>query len=171
MIYVTHDQIEAKTLADRIAIMRDGAVLQFADPHTIYNKPANKYVVGFIGSPSINFLDGHIQEDGKMFVAEVTDINLDRCEFVDAVQSDQLSFGIRPEHVSLRKAADSGFFETELEIDVVEPMGSDTLVWSRFGSLDFRFRVDGHISLKTGDRQFIHFNPHSASIFDRQSEL
>ena len=140
MIYVTHDQIEAMTLADRIAIMRDGAVLQLADPNTIYNKPANKYVAGFIGSPSINFLEGSLQGGGKKFVADGIEIDLSRYEFVDGGKDASVSLGVRPEHAMLGKAPKTkGLFEAELVIDVVEPMGSDTLVWSKLGDHDFSF--------------------------------
>ena len=171
MIYVTHDQIEAMTLADRIAIMRDGAVLQLADPHTIYNKPANKYVAGFIGSPSINFLEGEMKGGGKLFAADGIEVDLGRYEFVDGGKDGAVSMGVRPEHITLGKTTKKGWFTTELTIDVVEPMGSDTLVWSRLGGQDFRFRVDGHTELKSGDKQAIHFDPKRASIFDSTTEL
>ena len=172
MIYVTHDQIEAMTLADRIAIMRDGAVLQLADPHTIYNKPANKYVAGFIGSPSINFLEGQLSNGGKQFRADGVTIELDRYDYESTVSgTTDVWLGIRPEHIILGKGKGKGIFESELTIDVVEPMGSDTLVWSRLGNQDFRFRVDGQTQLKSGDKQIVHFNPQRASIFDKQSEL
>ncbi|MEP1206335.1 MAG: ABC transporter ATP-binding protein [Rhizobiaceae bacterium] len=173
MIYVTHDQIEAMTLADRIAIMRDGAVLQLADPNTIYNKPANKYVAGFIGSPSINFLDGELRGGGTKFVADGIEVNLERYDFVgsDSGKDGAVSLGVRPEHIMRGKTTREGMFEAELIIDVVEPMGSDTLVWSRLGNQDFRFRVDGQTELKPGDRQVIHFDPMRASIFDSTTEL
>jgi multiple sugar transport system ATP-binding protein len=171
MIYVTHDQIEAMTLADRIAIMRDGAVLQLADPHTIYNKPANKYVAGFIGSPSINFLEGEVQAGGEKFVASGIEVDLKRYQYVDGGKNGAVSLGIRPEHILMGKAPKKGLFETELTIEVVEPMGSDTLVWSKLGEHDFRFRVDGQTELKPGDKQVVHFDPQRASIFDSMSEL
>ena len=171
MIYVTHDQIEAMTLADRIAIMRDGAVLQLADPHTIYNKPANKYVAGFIGSPSINFLEGSLQDGGKKFVAEGLEIDLSRYDYVDAGKDAPVSLGVRPEHILLGKTTKKGWFQAELVIDVVEPMGSDTLVWSKLGDQDFRFRVDGQTELSTGDKQVVHFDPKRVSIFDQETEL
>ena len=175
MIYVTHDQIEAMTLADRIAIMRDGAVLQLADPNTIYNKPANKYVAGFIGSPSINFLEGNLQGGGTKFVADGIEdgieIDLARYEYVDGGKDAAVSLGVRPEHIMLGKVPQKGLFEAELVIDVVEPMGSDTLVWSKLGDQDFRFRVDGQTTLSTGDKQVVHFDPQRVSIFDNGTEL
>ncbi len=79
--------------------------------------------------------------------------------------------GARHEHISLGKVSTEELFETELTIEVIEPMGWDTLVWSKPGCLNFRFRVDGQTKLKTGDRQVVHFDPERASIFDQDSEL
>ena len=172
MIYVTHDQIEAMTLADRIAIMRDGAIQQLADPHTIYNRPINKYVAGFIGSPSINFLEGTITTTGgTKFLANGMDVDLKRYNFEDDPQDGPVTFGIRPEHIALGKTKAAGRFQAEITIDVVEPMGSDTLVWSRIGDQDLRFRVDGQSDMKPGDKQIINFDPKTASIFHNTTEL
>ncbi len=172
MIYVTHDQIEALTLADRIAIMRGGAIQQLADPHTIYNRPVNKYVAGFIGSPSINFLDGNITRDGKpSFTTGDVILDLERYPFENASSQGESVFGIRPEHVAFGDAAASLPFSAEIPVEVVEPMGSDTLVWSKLGGQDFRFRVDGQIPVSTGETVRIGFDPARASIFDKKTEL
>ena len=172
MIYVTHDQIEALTLADRIAIMRDGAIQQLGDPYTIYNKPVNKYVAGFIGSPSINFLEGVLHR-GKSpeFVADGFSVDLKRYAFDDEEVHGNAVFGVRPEHVLVGKAAKSAPFSTEVHLDVIEPMGSDTLIWSTLGGQDFRFRVDGQTPLRQGEIVPIGFDPKFASIFDSSSEL
>ena len=173
MIYVTHDQIEAMTLADRIAIMKGGIIQQLADPHTIYNKPVNKYVAGFIGSPSINFLEGAIETGSKpVFKAGEFSIPLDGYEFDNGPSNNKsVSFGVRPEHVVNSDQASKMAFSYEVEIDVVEPMGSDTLVWSKLGGQDFRFRVDGQSRMTAGTKTRIGFNPANASIFDNQTEL
>ena len=140
MIYVTHDQIEALTLADRIAIMRGGSILQLDDPHTIYNKPVNKYVAGFIGSPSINFFEGSVSGGGKpVFMTEGVSIDLSRYEFAGHVETCDASFGIRPEHVHVGEPHSTDLFSAEVKVDVVEPMGSDTLVWTKVAGQDFRF--------------------------------
>lgn len=173
MIYVTHDQIEAMTLADRIAIMKGGIIQQLADPHTIYNKPVNKYVAGFIGSPSINFLDGTIETGGTpAFKMGDISIPLGRYEFGgDTNKGGAVSFGVRPEHIVNSDQAAKMPFAHEVEIEVVEPMGSDTLVWSKLGGHDFRFRVDGQSRLAPGTRTQIGFDPASASIFNNETEL
>ncbi len=172
MIYVTHDQIEALTLADRIAIMRGGAIQQLADPHTIYNRPVNKYVAGFIGSPSINFLDGAVTRDGKpRFTSGDVVVDLERYPFEDGSSDGACAFGVRPEHIAFGDAAADSPFSTEVRVDVVEPMGSDTLVWSKLGGQDFRFRVDGQLAVATGETVRIGFDPARASIFDKKTEL
>ncbi len=173
MIYVTHDQIEAMTLADRIAIMRGGSIQQLADPHTIYNKPVNKYVAGFIGSPSINFLDGAIEAGAApAFRAGDLVIPMTRYEFADgAAKSGAATLGVRPEHVMAGEFAASQPFRKEATVEVVEPMGADTQVWSRLGGMEFRFRVDGQTALRKGDTIEIGFDPARASLFDAKSEL
>jgi multiple sugar transport system ATP-binding protein len=172
MIYVTHDQIEAMTLADRIAIMRGGAILQLDAPQTIYNKPANKYVAGFIGSPSINFLEGATtSHSAPGFAADGIKIDLERYEFSDAPGERPVCFGIRPEHVQTGEAAADQPFKADVEIEVVEPMGSDTLVWSRLGGQEFRFRVDGQAALRAGQKTLVGFDPARASIFDNETEI
>ncbi len=173
MIYVTHDQIEAMTLADRIAIMRGGAIQQLADPHTIYNKPVNKYVAGFIGSPSINFIEGKLERGATpTFVAGNVSIPVDRYEMAEnGGKAENVVFGIRPEHVMIGEAAAGQPFTSEVEVDVVEPMGADTQVWSRLDGTEFRFRMAGHAMLKRGEKVPVGFDPAHASIFDAETEL
>ncbi|MCT8999772.1 ABC transporter ATP-binding protein [Chelativorans intermedius] len=173
MIYVTHDQIEAMTLADRIAIMRAGAIQQLADPATIYNRPVNKYVAGFIGSPSINFIDGTLEVNSDpVFRAGETAIELSGYAFSgNGPKPGPVSFGIRPEHIFTDKVAADLPFQCEVEVEVVEPMGADTLVWSRLDGHELRFRVDGQTPVKEGERMKIGFDPARASIFDAETEM
>ena len=173
MIYVTHDQIEAMTLADRIAIMRSGAIQQLADPHTIYNRPVNKYVAGFVGSPGINFIDGMLQMNGApAFSAGKTRISLDRYAFSgNGPRPGRVTFGIRPEHIFMDKTAADQPFRAEVEVEVVEPMGADTLVWSRLDGHELRFRVDGQTPVRKGDRVNVGFDPARASVFDAATEM
>ncbi|PHP66339.1 ABC transporter ATP-binding protein [Zhengella mangrovi] len=173
MIYVTHDQIEALTLADRIAIMRGGSIQQLADPLTIYNKPVNKYVAGFIGSPAINFFEGDLSgSDAPHFGFEGQRVPLQRYAFgTGSARPERAVLGIRPEHVVAGEAAAAQEFRAEVAVEVVEPMGADTLVWSRLGGSELRFRVDGHSTLRPGDRIPIGFDPERASLFDTQTEL
>ncbi len=172
MIYVTHDQIEALTLADRIAIMKEGLVQQLADPHAIYNKPVNKYVAGFIGSPGMNFIEGSIEAGKKpIFQAGGIKIDLGNYEFEGEAESAKVTFGIRPEHVIVGADVASQPFKATVEVEVVEPMGSDTLVWSRLDGHEFRFRVDGQSDFVAGSKIKIGFDPVRASMFDASSEV
>ncbi len=169
MIYVTHDQIEAMTLADRIAIMKGGIIQQLASPSDIYNKPVNLYVAGFIGSPEMNFFEGQIA--GTDFKAGDMVVPLANYEFTQGRTDGPVHFGIRPEHVVVGEAAQAQPFKAEAVVDLVEPMGSDTLVWVTLGGRDFRVRMDGQASVRRGDTIQIGFDPSRASIFDKTSEL
>ena len=170
MVYVTHDQIEALTLADRIAIMKGGIIEQLDSPHEIYNRPVNRYVAGFIGSPGMNFLEGVIDGDGEpMFVADGASIPLSRYEFAAAApRGVQASFGIRPEHVSANSGMDWPF-SMKSRVDVVEPMGSDTLVWTKLGKQDVAVRMPSERAPRPGDEVTIGFDPMRASVFDAAS--
>ncbi len=170
MIYVTHDQVEAMTLADRIAIMKEGLIQQLDSPAEIYNRPINKYVADFIGSPSMNFLDGDMSTKGT-FKTGKTVIDLAKYEFVDGPIGAPVWFGFRPEHVIVGEGATSQPFSTKVVAEIVEPMGSDTLVWTSIENQPFRVRVDGQASIKTGDEFVLGFDPARASIFDKENEL
>jgi multiple sugar transport system ATP-binding protein len=132
MVYVTHDQIEAMTLADRIAVMRNGIIQQLDAPHHIYAKPVNRFVAGFIGSPGMNFLEGTIETGAKpKFKAGDAEIDLSSYDFEKKPESGQsVVFGVRPEHVMLGEAAKSMPYTADVEIEIIEPMGSDTLSWT-----------------------------------------
>jgi len=169
MIYVTHDQIEALTLADRIAIMKNGVIQQLADPHTIYNRPTNLYVAGFIGSPSMNFLEGALK--GSNFIAsDGTSIPVGSYEFLAGRSTDAKAvLGIRPEHIFLGEAAHAMPFRTDVEIEIVEPMGSETLAWTRLAGIPITFRCSSDIPLRVGDKVNIGFDVARGSIFDAES--
>jgi multiple sugar transport system ATP-binding protein len=170
MIYVTHDQIEALTLADRIAIMKNGVIQQLADPHTIYNKPVNLYVAGFIGSPSMNFITGTL--DGATFTSDNgTVIPVNNYEYVSPVSgSTKAVLGVRPEHIFVGEAAQGMPFKTEAEIEIVEPMGSETLAWTKIGDVPVTFRCSSDIDISAGDRVTIGFDVARGSMFNAQTE-
>jgi multiple sugar transport system ATP-binding protein len=169
MIYVTHDQIEAMTLADRIAVMKGGVIQQLDAPQQIYNHPVNLFVAGFIGSPGMNFLEGELEigSGAKVKIGDAT-VPVDRYSFKgnEAPPAGPAVLGIRPEHIAFGDAAGAMPFAQEAEIEIVEPMGSDTLVWTKLGSRNLAFRVESERALKTGDRVRIGFDPARASLFD-----
>lgn len=170
MIYVTHDQIEALTLADRIAIMKNGVIQQLADPHTIYNKPTNLYVAGFIGSPSMNFINGSI--DGGTFTAEDgTKIPVGAYDFTTQPTSGAKAvLGVRPEHILLGDAAQGMPFQTQAEIEIVEPMGSETLAWTTVAGIPVTFRCSSDIPLAAGDTVTVGFDIARGSLFHAETE-
>ncbi|PWW00428.1 carbohydrate ABC transporter ATP-binding protein (CUT1 family) [Hoeflea marina] len=172
MIYVTHDQIEALTLADRIAVMRSGAIQQLDTPHEIYNRPVNLYVAGFMGSPGMNFISGEIDGgDSPAFRFAGQSIDLSTYPASAPIKSGPGIFGIRPEHIVSGDAASVEPYQATVEIDVVEPMGADTLVWAMLDGSEFRFRVDGQTGMRVGDHVRIGFDPARASVFDTATEL
>jgi multiple sugar transport system ATP-binding protein len=168
MIYVTHDQIEAMTLADRIAVMKGGLIQQLDAPQAIYGKPVNRFVAGFIGSPGMNFLEGRLEpRDGQpRFVADGLDIPLATYAFDAAgFRPGPAVFGMRPEHVGLNSG--TGWpFSCATAVEVVEPMGSDTLVWARLAGQNFTVRVSSERAPTVGDQIVIGFDPLRASLFD-----
>ncbi len=170
MIYVTHDQVEAMTLADRIAIMKDGIIQQLDDPNTIYAKPRNKYVADFIGSPAMNFFKGDIK-DGSFSSPEVS-MDLKGYETVDGnLPNTNAWLGIRPEHIQSGANTKGCSFVGDATIEIVDPMGSDTLVWASLAGQSIRVRTEGQSSLKVGETLKIGFNADKLSIFDTDTEL
>ena len=169
MIYVTHDQIEAMTLADRIAVMRDGMIQQLDTPHTIYNHPVNLFVAGFIGSPTMNFLTGRIRGgDTTTFVSDDLAIPLKGYKFESGTPSAEKAavLGIRPEHVGVGDDAKAMQYSYEAEIEIVEPMGSDTIAWTKVGSQAFTFRCNSEIDLQPGQTILLGFDAARGSLFN-----
>jgi multiple sugar transport system ATP-binding protein len=167
MVYVTHDQIEAMTLADRIAVMENGQIQQLGAPHEIYSRPVNRFVAGFIGSPQMNFLSGEL-EPGPPRTFRVGDVRvpLDRYAFdQQGAAGGRCVLGVRPESVAIGAEGSARPFSHEVEIEIVEPMGADTLVWTKLAATNFAFLVDSESRLKTGERITIGFDPARASLF------
>ncbi|WP_282091879.1 ABC transporter ATP-binding protein [Epibacterium ulvae] len=172
MIYVTHDQVEAMTLADRIAIMKDGIVQQLDSPEEIYLKPCNKYVADFIGSPAMNLFKGEIVTgDTPGFVADGINTGLAGYGFERPVTGGAAWMGIRPEHILLGQACEGATVQTEALVDIVEPMGSDTLLWVHSAGQQMRVRTEGQSKIKSGDWIKLGFNAAQAHLFDATSEM
>ncbi len=169
MVYVTHDQIEAMTLADRIAIMRGGQIMQLASPEEIYGRPVNKYVADFIGSPSMNFLEGHIK-DGAFETGNLS-IPLSGYEFSAGPATGPATLGIRPEHVITGELVGKAPFQTDVSVSLIEPTGSDTLVDCEIAGSPFRVRMDGQAKIAVGEKLQLGLDLSKASLFDTKSEL
>ena len=156
------------TLADRIAIMKGGAIQQLAAPSEIYNRPGNRYVADFIGSPSMNFFEGVL--DGTSFRTGEETFSTEGYAF-SGQASGRASMGVRPEHVATGEAASAMPNAVDTTVEIVEPMGSDTLVWAPVAGTRFRIRIDGQQAIQPGDPIRIGFDPQRASFFDAETEL
>jgi multiple sugar transport system ATP-binding protein len=165
MIYVTHDQIEALTLADRIAVMKDRRIQQLGTPDEVYLRPANKFVATFVGSPAMSFLPGRLSVAGGQvrFIAPGADIPLAGYEFSDMPTDNQpVELGIRPEHVTLGEG-------TAAEVEMVEPMGSDKLAWTRIGEAALSVRLPAETPIARGDMLVLQIPARRLNLFDAAS--
>jgi multiple sugar transport system ATP-binding protein len=170
MIYVTHDQIEALTLADRIAIMRGGVIQQLAAPQEIYNRPVNLFVAGFIGSPAMNFLKGATVDQGRGFQFGATRIALAGYDGGQPTDRPQVLLGLRPEHLTLQDHPEPGqTIPAVVELD--EPMGADSLVWLEAEGQQVSVRVPYERRPAQGAHVHIKVDMAKASIFDSATEL
>ncbi|OBZ97534.1 ABC transporter ATP-binding protein (plasmid) [Pararhizobium polonicum] len=160
MIYVTHDQVEALTLADRIAVMKGGAIQQLAHPEVIYNQPANMFVAKFIGSPSMNFLAGTVVEGSLR--TQGADIFLPQGS---ALRGD-VTLGIRPENIAVGEDAQQKNVTWNGLVELREPLGGEALLWCFFGQQRVCIRVRANQPVKAGDEIPAGFNLADASFFD-----
>jgi multiple sugar transport system ATP-binding protein len=160
-VYVTHDQIEAMTMADKIVVMHDGIVEQMGAPLDLYDRPANLFVAGFIGSPAMNFLKGHLQ--GGRFVSN-SGITLPVANAPAASDGKPIVYGIRPEHFVLDDA--NGL---PAEVVVVEPTGSETQVFAKFGGADIVGVFRERVNARPGQQIQITPDPTLVHLFDEQT--
>jgi multiple sugar transport system ATP-binding protein len=168
MIYVTHDQVEAMTMADRIVVLNAGNVEQFGSPLELYKRPANRFVAGFIGSPGMNFMEGKVEQVGGEWVFTTADLSipLSRYRFQPSgPRAGNAVLGIRPEHVGMNIGTDWPV-SRQTRVDVVEPMGADTLVWTRLADQDFTVKVPTERAPDHGNEVTLGFDPMNASLFD-----
>ena len=172
-VYVTHDQIEAMTLGDKVAVMKDGVIQQFGTPHEIYNNPANLFVASFIGSPPMNFVPLRIrQRDGRW--VGVLNSEQGSCELPVPIASDdglrdrELILGIRPEQIGLASAG-SADFSLAVDIEVVEPTGPDTLVVFTLNQVKACCRLAPDQAPRVGETLTLQFDPRKALLFDAQT--
>lgn len=175
MIYVTHDQVEAMTMADRIVIMKDGIIQQVDEPLNVYNSPANLFVAGFIGTPPMNIFHGSLQrrDDQLVFRSDVLDIPLPKAwEEKCAASVDQsVAFGIRPEDLgseAAEKMADAPRIKATIE--VVEPMGSETYLYLSAGEHSFISRISSQHRVTVGETLELPMVMERAHLFDGRTE-
>ncbi|EKF19328.1 ABC transporter ATP-binding protein [Nitratireductor pacificus] len=182
IVYVTHDQIEAMTLATRIAVLKDGVLQQFGTPAEIYNKPANLFVADFMGSPSMNLIPATVEADGGnvgivmqrdegaplvLPLANGAAVNL------AARNGQKVVFGIRPEALTDPDSADRNarqVSELDCEIEVIEPAGSDTFAVTRLGGREIIARLRADAPISAGQTARLAFNLDKAVIFDPETQ-
>jgi multiple sugar transport system ATP-binding protein len=163
-IYVTHDQIEAMTMASKIVVMRDGRVEQIGKPLDLYDFPANIFVAGFIGSPSMNLLQGRIgSRDGRRAVITEQGVALP-VENVNLEDGRPVIYGIRPEHITI--GGDDGI---PVEVSVFEPTGSETLIFGRAGGVPIDALIRERIDGAPGKTMRFHIDPRRVHIFDQET--
>jgi multiple sugar transport system ATP-binding protein len=167
MIYVTHDQIEALTLADRIAVMHAGVIQQLDTPHNIYHRPANRFVAGFVGSPTMNFQAGRLTEGGATFEADGMRLPLRGYPWRNGGASGEVEVGVRPEHIAIGSDGPGPVHEAEVEL--VEPMGAETVLWCRIAERPFSIRVEGDSPIMAGKKLPVRFPIERINIFDAQT--
>ena len=160
-IYVTHDQIEAMTMAEKIVVMRDGIVEQMGAPLDLYDRPVNLFVAGFIGSPSMNVLEGKATERGF----ETGGLLLPLPPLPAAAIGKTLSYGIRPEHFQL---VDRGI---PIEVKVLEPTGSETQIVADAGGREITCVFRERVVARAGDVIHVGINPSQVHLFDKDSGL
>ncbi|WP_072927496.1 ABC transporter ATP-binding protein [Nissabacter archeti] len=169
MIYVTHDQTEAMTMATRIVVMKDGIVQQVGSPKTIYNRPCNMFVAGFIGSPAMNFIRGAL--DGGHFATESLHIPIPAAalEKLNAAgyQRQPLILGIRPESIQL---AQPGQQQIEASVSVAELTGAEFMLYCQIGGHELVVRTDAQCDIHAGEKLGLRLDMAHAHFFDSETE-
>jgi sn-glycerol 3-phosphate transport system ATP-binding protein len=169
-IYVTHDQVEAMTLADRLIVMNAGVADQIGTPMDVYDRPASVFVAGFIGSPAMNFLAAKVGQDRKSVDLAGTTANgaisLPLARPTSAAVGTAVALGVRPEH--LHPATDGPL---QFEVELAEPLGADTLLHSRFGAARelVTVRQGGHVIARPGEMRHFKAEPGHLHLFDSQT--
>ena len=162
-VYVTHDQIEAMTMADKIVVMKDGRVEQIGRPLDLYDRPGNTFVAGFIGSPAMNFLSGRVaSRDGARVVLTEGGVALP-LDGVAAEEGRPVIYGIRPEHIEVGPGG------IPVEVAVLEPTGSETQIFGRLGATAIDALVRDRIEVQPGETVPFRFDPRRAHVFDQAS--
>jgi multiple sugar transport system ATP-binding protein len=165
MIYVTHDQVEAMTMADKIVVLNSGVVEQVGAPLDLYNNPRNRFVAGFIGSPKMNFLDARVMaadSAGAKLQAGGSEIVLPRP--VNAAVGDTVTFGVRPEHITITEG--SGVHLAEVRVDLIEQLGGATMLYTATNDgQPLTIAINGQQQIPVGTMVTAHVDPSRYHVF------
>jgi multiple sugar transport system ATP-binding protein len=175
-IYVTHDQTEAMTMADRIAVLKDGLLQQLDTPQNLYDHPGNIFVAGFIGSPSMNMFDGTITGSGDDLYVDAASFRLKLTPAIKARLKDgagkKVVFGIRPEDIYFPGFVAGGVTTVDVEstVDVTELMGNEIFLYLMTGAQAYIARVDPRAHARAGEKVHMAFNADNIHLFDVEAE-
>ncbi|MBK5105816.1 MAG: sn-glycerol-3-phosphate ABC transporter ATP-binding protein UgpC [Burkholderiales bacterium] len=176
-VYVTHDQVEAMTLADRVVVMNAGRIEQVGTPNDLYHTPQTKFVAGFIGSPAMNFIPCTLEESGGALRVKLSDtitfpVPASRTErYRKSLANGKLLFGLRPEHiVEKRPHAEPEQHDFEVTLDVTEPMGMETMVYFTVGRSEVCGRVNPNSGAKDGEPMTLVADLANMHLIDDESE-
>jgi multiple sugar transport system ATP-binding protein len=167
-IYVTHDQVEAMTLADRIVVLQAGRIMQVGSPDAIYNHPAHKFVAGFTGSPPMNFVPAEVRDGGAEILLDggvTLPVPPERRAAAAAYAGRKVEFGLRPEHIGTEPRG-PGSARVDAEVVLIEPLGSDTLGRLRIGASEITGRFPPEARLAAGTRLPVNLALDSMHLFD-----
>jgi multiple sugar transport system ATP-binding protein len=173
-IYVTHDQVEAMTLGDRVVVMKDGVVQQVGEPLELYGRPANRFVASFIGSPAMNFAEVTINSLNGILWAESPGLRIKippaKTEALRRHSGSKIILGVRPEALHVATGADPADYAFDTTVEVVEPLGNEILLDVRTGTNLMVARVDPATRVKVRDKVRLALDPERLHFFDPQSE-
>jgi multiple sugar transport system ATP-binding protein len=176
-VYVTHDQVEAMTLADRVVVMNDGRIDQVGTPHELYHRPKTRFVAGFIGSPAMNFLPTRIEQNGEGLIVRLSEalafpIPATHAQRYRASVGKDLVFGLRPEHITEpRGEARDPRCEFTVTLDVVEPMGMETMVFFTVNATEICARVEPSAASGPGQPMRLYANLNHMHLIDPATDL
>jgi multiple sugar transport system ATP-binding protein len=176
-VYVTHDQVEAMTLADRVVVMNDGRIEQVGRPHDLYHMPKTRFVAGFIGSPAMNFLPSRLEQNGdgvKLRLSETLTFPMppSRVERYRPAAGKELTFGLRPEHITEPRGENRDpRCEFTVTLDVVEPMGMETMVFFTINGTEICARVEPSAATGPGQPMRLYANLNHMHLIDPATDL
>ena len=169
VVYVTHDQVEAMTLADRIVVMRDGRIQQIGTPTEIYRDPANVFVARFIGSPAMNLIPGVIAADGGAIDLSNLDVQL-RMSGLAKAAGKRVLLGVRPDDLRVGTAPGAQDLTLDARVTVIEPLGPDTLVYAECGGHELVAKAEARTPPRLGESVRLTATPDTLHLFDAETE-
>ena len=174
-VYVTHDQVEAMTLADRVVVMNHGTIEQVGPPQELYHNPKTRFVAGFIGSPAMNFIPCRVVQNGSGLAAQLSEsvslaIPEERRERYAPYTNKEMTIGLRPEHMTeVKEHPKSGIVPFDIKVDVVEPMGMETMVHFMIGQDAMCARVEPNTPAKANAMLPLHVDMNNMHLIDPAS--